>query len=769
MKPEQFRRVKQLFDEICDLPEEQQQAVLRQVGDEDPLVRQELERLLAVGDPEQTSIQVSLPPRAPDLEEGTTIGPYRIERKLGEGGMGQVYEARQEEPVRRSVALKVIKHGLGSDEVLRRFEAERQALALMNHPNVARVLDAGTDSFGRPFFVMEYIEGQPITEFCDRHQLDLRRRLELFAEVCRGVQHAHQKGVIHRDLKPSNILVEDQDGTAVPRIIDFGVAKAIDQQLTERTLFTQVGQLVGTPEYMSPEQADLNANDIDTRADVYSLGVVLYELLVGRTPLETSQLRQAGFDEMRRVIREEEPSRPSQRLSTLGEGSDQVGSARRADTALLARQCRGELDWIALKALEKDRELRYESAASLGEDLRRFLSDEPVIAGPPTFRYRARKFVRRHRAAVGLFSLAAASLLVAAVGAGWGWFTATRAERQARFEAETSAEVADFLVELFEVSAPERSLGKTITARELLDRGAGRIEVELAERPDLQGRLLETIGRAYRSLGLAQDARPLLEQAVERRREAFGDSSAEVAGALNSLAGLLLLQGDPTAALPLLEEAEAIQATLGPEYEAERARTLNNLGTAHRLLGQLEPALERYRQGLELRERLFGPESLEVAKQQVNLGSVLRSLQRPTESAESYGIALEIRRAGLPPRHPDIAKVLNNLGTLYRETGRPEEARQVLDEVLEIRREVLGPEHPQVAETLASLGVVQAALGRPDQARELLEEALRIAEARLAPTHPLRRYATERLVEVLESLGEQAAADQRRRQLDSAG
>ena len=364
---------------------------------------------------------------------GTIIGPYKLLEQIGEGGFGVVFMAEQTQPIQRKVALKIIKPGMDTKEVIARFEAERQALALMDHPNIAKVLDAGATESGRPYFVMELVRGVPVTEYCDNHRLSIRERLELFITICQAVQHAHQKGIIHRDLKPTNVLVTQHDGKPLAKVIDFGVAKATGQKLTEKTFFTGFAQLIGTPLYMSPEQAELSEPDVDTRSDIYSLGVLLYELLTGSTPFESERLKAAAFDEMRRIIREEDPPKPSTRLSTLAQQAISTVSEKRAiDPRLLSKLFQGELDWIVMKSLEKDRDRRYEAASALAADVERYLADEPVQAYPPSPMYRFRKFARRNRRALVTISLVLAALVLGSVVSTWQAIRATNAERQAK-------------------------------------------------------------------------------------------------------------------------------------------------------------------------------------------------------------------------------------------------------------------------------------------------------------------------------------------------
>src|SRR5262245_7453704 len=397
--------VKSIFGKAMDLQSPAERAAyLEQACGDNARLREEVESLLIVGHEaggffEGLGLASAVTHADPVLERpGTVIGPYKLLEPIGEGGFGVVFLAEQQNPIRRQVALKVIKPGMDTRQVIARFEAERQALALMDHANIAKVLDAGQTGSGRPYFVMDLVKGLPITDYCDQGQLAPNERLGLFVAVCQAVQHAHQKGIIHRDIKPSNVLITLHDGTPLVKVIDFGIAKALGQQLTDKTLFTGFAQLLGTPLYMSPEQAALSNVDVDTRSDIYSLGVLLYELLTGTTPFDKDRFKEAGYDDIRRIIREEEPPRPSTRISTLGQAATTLSTQRQSDRKRLSRLFRGELDWIVMKCLEKDRNRRYETASALAADVQRYLNDEPVQACPPSALYRLRKFAWLHKA-----------------------------------------------------------------------------------------------------------------------------------------------------------------------------------------------------------------------------------------------------------------------------------------------------------------------------------------------------------------------------------
>jgi serine/threonine protein kinase len=470
----------------------------RACGDNQAL-RAEVEALLRAhehsGDlldlPENSAVTTDLPARE---GPGTAIGPYKLLEPIGEGGMGTVWMAEQTEPIQRRVAVKVVKEGMDSKQVLARFEAERQALALMEHPNIAKVLDAGRTPSGRPYFVMELVKGQPITKYCDEKRLGARQRLELFGDVCRAVQHAHQKGIIHRDLKPSNVLVAPFDGKPVVKVIDFGVAKANGQRLTDKTLFTGFGALVGTPEYMSPEQAEVNNQDIDTRSDIYSLGVLLYELLTGSTPVARQRIKEAALLEVLRVIREEEPPRPSTRLSESKDSLPSISAQRQTEPAKLTKLVRGELDWIVLKALEKDRNRRYETANGFAMDVQRYLADEPVQACPPSAWYRFRKFARRNKAAFTAAALVLMALILGTAVSTWQAIRATTAEGLAedRLESERLARASEKAAR----DAERQTRGALDKAREEKEKQQTRINREITEALLEAARLREEVRKA---------------------------------------------------------------------------------------------------------------------------------------------------------------------------------------------------------------------------------------------------------------------------------
>ncbi|MBK8165540.1 MAG: serine/threonine protein kinase [bacterium] len=681
-----------------------------------------------------------VPPGADPVSEGRRIGPYLLRRRIGEGGMGLVWEADQQEPIRRRVALKMVKRGMDTAEFIARFSSERQALAMMNHPAIARVLDAGATEEGRPYFVMEYVEGVPLNVYCDQERLSLRRRLELFIHVCEGVQHAHQKAIIHRDLKPSNVLVTEVDGQPLPKIIDFGVAKALDRSQFDDTLSTGAGQLIGTPEYMSPEQTGLTGEGLDTRTDVYALGVLLYELLVGQRPFRREDLAALNFLEVLQVIREVEPPRPSTRTTTIARHTpaeaQELAHNRDCEPELMVRGLRGDLDWITMKALEKDRERRYDSASALAEDVRRHLADEPVNAGPPSRRYRVRKFVRRHRTGVLAGATALVAILLGIAGTTTGMIRAVNAERRARLEAETARQVSGFLVGLFEVADPDQARGNTITAREILDAGSDRIGRELSGQPQTQARLLGTMGTVYRKLGLYEEAEPKLLRALELRRAVPDVPAADLAAALGDLADLHLDQARYkeaeaaiAEALPLLDDSER-------EGRLHLASRLTDLGSVYRRQGRFDEADPLYRRALELRLAELGPRSTDVAASYNSLAILSWNRGRFDEAEQLYGQALAIWEAAYGQDHADVAKGLNNLALLYHHQKRYDKAEAMYTRAVGIYERILGADHPRLATAINNLALVVHEQGRLDEAEPLYRRALAIRESVLGPGHP---------------------------------
>ncbi len=700
---------------------------------------------------------------------------YKLLEELGSGGMGVVYKAEQIKPVKRNIALKIIKLGMDTKQVVARFETERQALAIMDHPNIAKVYDGGATETGRPYFVMELVRGVPITEYCDKHKLTTKERLELFINVCQAVQHAHQKGIIHRDLKPSNVLVVVHEDVPVPKIIDFGIAKATEHRLTERTLFTEQGQLIGTPEYMSPEQAEMTGLDVDTRTDIYSLGVMLYELLVGVLPFEPETLRKAGFGEIQRLIRETDPPKASTRLSGLGETQTSIAECRKTDPISLHRELKGDLDWITMKTMAKDRTHRYASASELAAEIERFLKHEPVVASPPRTLYKIRKYIRRHKVGMTAAFLVIIAVFIGITGTTIGLLRAKKAEKKAVEEAETAQQVSDFLVNLFEVSEPGKARGASLTALEILQRGADRISEELADQPLMQARLQATIGRVYDKMGLFNQAESFLEEALETRREQLGEEHVDVAQSFGALGDLYRKQGNYAEAEPLLKRALELREKLLGLDHPDVAKSLNNLAVLYENSSKYAEAEPLYQRALKIQEKRLGADDLDLAMILTNLAilaakqgkyaeaeplfqrvlnieekelgadhprvataynnlAIAFKLQEKYEEAEPlYRHALEIQEKVLGSMHPAVSRSLNNLANLYLEQDRYLDAEPLYRRSLMISEEVLGPEHPNVGMTLDNLGQLYAKLGRYVEAETTYQHALKIREKALGP------------------------------------
>jgi len=667
----------------------------------------------------------------PGEAAGTVVGRYHLLQKIGEGGMGEVWLAEQKEPVRRRVALKLIKAGMSSREVIARFESERQALALMDHPAIAKVLDAGSTPQGTPYFVMEYVAGVPITTYCDNHRLSTPERLALFMRVCEGVQHAHQKAIIHRDLKPSNILVTEIDGKAAPKIIDFGVAKALTQKLTADTMFTRVGSLIGTPEYMSPEQALSSGEDIDTRTDVYSLGIVFYELLAGMPPIE---LHKIAFDEFLRRLREDDPPKPSTKFRTQDPAtSTELARKRHTEPPALAKQLQGDLDAITLKALEKERSRRYATPTELAADIERYLRNEPVLARSGNAVYRARKYLRRHRLAIAV----AATVLVLL-----GSFAVVEAVqlRRIKRESEQRARVTEFMTNMFKVSNPSEARGSTITAREILDKASKEIDRGLAKDPEAQAQMMSVMGNVYEGLGLYPRAHPLLERAAEIRSQVLGPKNLETLRSKNDLAIILRDEDRSQESEKLARETlEMERRLLGPEHP-DTLRSMTTLAGAVSNQGRVAEAEKLGRQTLEIQRRVLGPDHPDTLTSMNGLAVDLYKEGRLAEAEKLYRETLQIRRRVLGPDHPDTLLSMANLGGILIGLKRYPEAAKVYGEALEIERRVLGPEHPSTVNSMGMLAHVLISDGRYAEAEKLERQALEIQRRVLGPEDPLALY-----------------------------
>ena len=717
-----------------------------------------------------------------DEQPGDTIGPYTLLEVLGDGGFGRVWRAAQSEPIRREVALKLVKPGLDSRQIIRRFEGERRTLALMEHPNIAAVLDAGTTEEGRPFFVMELVRGVPVTDYCDRHRLGLRERLGLFVPVCHAVHHAHQKAILHRDLKPSNILVAEVDGRAVPKVIDFGVAKALAGAAGEAGHSLQLtleGMIVGTPQYMSPEQAGA-APDLDTRSDIYTLGVILHELLTGRTPLSPETLRQAGLAEVLRLVREAEPRRPSTAVAAHDAATAEAALRRRTTAPRLRRSVSGELDWIVLRALEKERERRYDSAQALADDLEHHLRDEPVRAGPPSRGYRLRKLVRRNKGRVAAAAAVALSLVAGMALSLWWARQATIARRAAErqreaveaalvreTEARSEAEdISGYLTMILESPDPARD-GRTITVAELLDRAAAGLDARLAAQPRRRAVLQRALGGTWQGLGLYQKAAGQLEKVRYFWLSAYGPEHPGTLEAMNGLAACYSRAGRLDEALRLQEEVlEKCRRFLGPDDPSTLA-AMNNLAASYFAgSGRRGEAIRLQEEVLEIRRRTLGPGHPDTLQAMNNLAASWFEAGRLDEAIRLAEEALETSRRILGPDHPGTLHVMTNLALGYPKADRHNEALRLQEEVFEKSRRILGPDHPDTHLAMANLAMVWAATGRVDEAVQLEQQVLAARRRVPAPGHPNLKVSLANVAAFLEKAGRNEEAEAVRKAID---
>jgi tetratricopeptide (TPR) repeat protein len=677
---------------------------------------------------------------------GMVIDRYKLLERIGEGGMAVVYMAQQAEPIRRKVALKIIKLGMDTKQVIARFEAERQALAMMDHPNIARVLDAGATETGRPYFVMELVTGVSITEYCDRNNLTTKERLALFIQVCNAVQHAHQKGIIHRDIKPSNVLVTHHDGRPVPKIIDFGIAKATNRRLTEKTLFTRYAHIIGTPAYMSPEQAELSDLDIDTRSDIYSLGVLLYELLTGVPPFSEEQLRKAGYVEMQRVIREEQPTKPSTKLCALGETLTDIAKRRSCTPDLLTKTVRGDLDWIVMKTLEKDRTRRYDSTSALQEDIKRHLKHEPVLAGPPAVSYRAKKFLQRHGKLTAMLAT-----IVGVVTAGFVISTAMylRAERArdemdaARAEAES---VADFLTnDLLASVYPERAKGSEVTVSHILDSASVDLKQKFANSPLAEAKVRSALGLTYQKMGRYGEAEPHLERALAIRRTELGDEDPATLASLDNLGFLYWRQGRYTQAESLLAEAfEKRRRVLGPEH-ADTLESMSHLAWLDEIKGTMDEPAPVATEAYRLAQRVLGEDHPTTLFAAAPLAHGYLMTRRYAEAAKIVPGAYENSQRILGDEHETTVSLMNALVWLHAAQERYDEALELAERATEISQRVVGEGSLVAIEATSNLGYVYLRQRRYDEALALLMRSTEVARRFLGEEHGLTVCCSLRL------------------------
>ena len=692
------------------------------------------------------------------------IGPYRLLRKLGEGGMGQVWLAEQTAPLQRLVAVKLIRAGAADKILLERFESERQVLARMNHPAIAKVFDAGTTLDGTPYFVMEYVPGIPITVYCDQKRLSIRQRLELFLKVCEGVQHAHQKAILHRDLKPANILVNEIDSKPAPHIIDFGIAKAMEGRDPLATLFTRAGHFIGTPVYMSPEQADLDVADVDTRSDVYSLAVILYELLTGSLPFDPTQWRSEVLQEQFRKLYDQDPTAPSiqyrKKTTTQSSSAKQTAKLRSTEPQQLVGELHGDLDWITLKALERDRSRRYGSPSEFAADLQRFLNHEPVTARPASRAYRLQKYIRRHR--VGVSIAAGAVLLLVAVSVMQAiQIRRIREERDhtAR-ERDRANRIAGFMTQMFKVSDPSQARGNSIKAREVLDKASREIDTGLAKDPETQSQMMDTMGDVYESLGLYPQAEELDRRALEIRGHTLGPNHRDTIASTRHLANVLRDQSKYPEEEQLLRAALDLSRKQFGSSDTDSLQAAKQLGDLLREESRYPEAEAVLRQGLLDLRNNKDPDKKLLAGFHTNLAICFAYEGKFADAETNFREVYDLDRKRLGDEDPDVLNDLSNIGSILLQQEKFTQGEATFRQVLEAKRRVLGPEHPSTLLTMGNLALALALQKRYSEAEPLYRQVLEIKTRSLGPDNYSTLVTKQQLADDLHQMHRNAEAEQ---------
>jgi eukaryotic-like serine/threonine-protein kinase len=782
MSTHDWQKVEEILHQAMALAPEQRPEFLDAACGSDADLRAELNSLLLVGEDLSDEFLKSplrgvLEREIGEIESASALAAgqifaqrFELVRKLGEGGMGQVWLAEQVAPVRRQVAVKLIKAGMYDEAVVQRFQSERQSLAIMDHPAIAKVFDAGTTPQGQPYLVMEYVPGLPINDYCDQHKLSIKDRLELFIHACEGVQHAHQKAIIHRDLKPSNILVIEVDGKPVPRIIDFGLAKTTAAQVSGE--FTQLGQFIGTPGYMSPEQVNLSARDIDTRTDVYTLGVVLYVLLTGLQPFETKRREKPSLEEWLRQLREEEPPNPSTKVSGDKDTSSATAEARRTEPKQLISQLRGDLDWITMKALERDRTRRYGTPSELAADLKRFLNHEPVIARPASTGYRLRKYIRRHRVAMSVGAGVLLVLLVFSVVQALQLRETTRERDHAKQERDRANQerdratrIAAFMSNMFKVPDPSEARGNSITAREILDRAANDIGKGLAQDPDVQSQMLHEMAGTYNNLGLYARAHELAQRALDGRLSLHGTDDPKTLESMTQLGLILHMEGHDVDAEPLDRRALADERRVLGADDPLTLETADDLAMVLKPLGRFPEAEKLAREVVDLSGRRLGPESALTLRAQNHLASILFYEGHAADAEKVLRPALEVERRVWGSDHPETMKALAMLAISLHHENRFAEAESLYREVLAASGRVLGTEHPSTTTAMGNLASILGDEGHSPEALKLQRQALAIFSRTLGPDHPSTLMCELNLTRGLRGEGQLQEAEGMQRQI----